>query len=135
MVAVWRQLLECSLIVPALINPCFWLLLSVLECGGQGRNRTADASLFRAALYQLSYLARICGTPSLECSYSSISSYFLFVVRDGFTIDQADLLLLVLALDVGDPFFHPFRRRDAFQEMIEELLHPHRIIFLRRTFA
>ena len=25
--------------------------------GGQGRNRTADASLFRAALYQLSYLA------------------------------------------------------------------------------
>jgi hypothetical protein len=28
-----------------------------LECGGQRRNRTADASLFRAALYQLSYLA------------------------------------------------------------------------------
>ncbi len=27
--------------------------------GGQGRNRTADASLFRAALYRLSYLARI----------------------------------------------------------------------------
>ena len=27
------------------------------ECGGQGRNRTADASLFRAALYRLSYLA------------------------------------------------------------------------------
>ena len=27
--------------------------------GGQGRNRTADASLFRAALYQLSYLARL----------------------------------------------------------------------------
>jgi hypothetical protein len=25
--------------------------------GGQRRNRTADASLFRAALYQLSYLA------------------------------------------------------------------------------
>ena len=34
-----------------------WLLVSALECGGQGRNRTADASLFRAALYQLSYLA------------------------------------------------------------------------------
>src|ERR1700683_1351844 len=33
-------------------------LLNALECGGQGRNRTADASLFRAALYQLSYLAR-----------------------------------------------------------------------------
>src|ERR1700683_223399 len=32
-------------------------LLNALECGGQGRNRTADASLFRAALYQLSYLA------------------------------------------------------------------------------
>src|SRR5271165_6676770 len=31
--------------------------VSILENGGQGRNRTADASLFRAALYQLSYLA------------------------------------------------------------------------------
>jgi hypothetical protein len=30
-----------------------------LEYGGQGRNRTADAGLFRAALYQLSYLAWI----------------------------------------------------------------------------
>ena len=30
---------------------------TVLKCGGQGRNRTADASLFRAALYRLSYLA------------------------------------------------------------------------------
>ena len=30
--------------------------------GGQGRNRTADASLFRAALYHLSYLA------NLECN-------------------------------------------------------------------
>ena len=29
----------------------------MIENGGQGRNRTADASLFRAALYQLSYLA------------------------------------------------------------------------------
>ena len=29
----------------------------LINCGGQGRNRTADASLFRAALYQLSYLA------------------------------------------------------------------------------
>ena len=36
--------------------PC--LRAGHLECGGQGRNRTADASLFRAALYQLSYLAR-----------------------------------------------------------------------------
>ena len=34
-----------------------WPLISALECGGQGRNRTADASLFRAALYRLSYLA------------------------------------------------------------------------------
>jgi hypothetical protein len=31
--------------------------LTLLDCGGQGRNRTADASLFRAALYRLSYLA------------------------------------------------------------------------------
>jgi hypothetical protein len=28
-----------------------------LRFGGQGRSRTADAGLFRAALYQLSYLA------------------------------------------------------------------------------
>ena len=28
------------------------MAISLLECGGQGRNRTADASLFRAALYQ-----------------------------------------------------------------------------------
>ena len=32
-------------------------MISLRKCGGQGRNRTADASLFRAALYQLSYLA------------------------------------------------------------------------------
>jgi hypothetical protein len=31
--------------------------------GGQGRNRTADASLFRAALYQLSYLATLVAAP------------------------------------------------------------------------
>src|SRR5215813_13336959 len=31
---------------------------NVMQYGGQGRNRTADASLFRAALYQLSYLAK-----------------------------------------------------------------------------
>ena len=48
---------ECSRIVPLTETRCFWLPLSSLECGGQGRNRTADASLFRAALYQLSYLA------------------------------------------------------------------------------
>jgi hypothetical protein len=29
--------------------------------GGQGRDRTADAGLFRAALYQLSYLAAWAG--------------------------------------------------------------------------
>ena len=31
--------------------------LVVAGNGGQGRDRTADAGLFRAALYQLSYLA------------------------------------------------------------------------------
>ena len=40
----------------------FWCFLrgktaKSLKNGGQGRNRTADASLFRAALYRLSYLA------------------------------------------------------------------------------
>ena len=34
-----------------------WSEATVTKDGGQGRNRTADASLFRAALYQLSYLA------------------------------------------------------------------------------
>jgi hypothetical protein len=33
--------------------------LKIYGSGGQGRNRTADAGLFRAALYQLSYLAWI----------------------------------------------------------------------------
>jgi hypothetical protein len=28
------------------------MVLSALESGGQGRNRTADASLFRAAIFQ-----------------------------------------------------------------------------------
>ena len=37
----------------------FLAIRKVIEInGGQGRNRTADAGLFRAALYQLSYLAR-----------------------------------------------------------------------------
>ena len=31
------------------------------DFGGQGRDRTADAGLFRAALYQLSYLANRVG--------------------------------------------------------------------------
>src|ERR1700694_4234913 len=35
----------------------FLLFPFALIGGGQGRNRTADAGLFRAALYQLSYLA------------------------------------------------------------------------------
>ena len=41
-------------------------ILAACKClknGGQGRNRTADASLFRAALYHLSYLA------NLDCNY------------------------------------------------------------------
>jgi hypothetical protein len=35
----------------------FHAAVTVRDYGGQGRNRTADASLFRAALYRLSYLA------------------------------------------------------------------------------
>ena len=48
----------------------FWLSLSCLKCGGQGRNRTADASLFRAALYQLSYLAILASQAVLASSAS-----------------------------------------------------------------
>jgi hypothetical protein len=41
-------------------------VMPVSDCkyGGQGRNRTADASLFRAALYHLSYLAISLGMPA-----------------------------------------------------------------------
>lgn len=41
------------------LNKCSVLAIAkfVENNGGQGRNRTADAGLFRAALYQLSYLA------------------------------------------------------------------------------
>src|SRR5690349_6764372 len=46
------------MLLPRLKAERFGRLMSCLESGGQGRNRTADASLFRAALYQLSYLAR-----------------------------------------------------------------------------
>jgi hypothetical protein len=39
--------------------PSFWAVAKLFGgSGGQGRNRTADAGLFRAALYQLSYLAK-----------------------------------------------------------------------------
>ncbi len=43
-----------------------------LDYGGQGRNRTADASLFRAALYRLSYLA--IGLRKLEFSKPEIGN-------------------------------------------------------------
>jgi hypothetical protein len=44
-----RRLADVRVFVRATETLCFWLLLSALEGGGQGRNRTADASLFRAA--------------------------------------------------------------------------------------
>ena len=48
-------------------------MLSDRKHGGQGRNRTADASLFRAALYQLSYLA---GDESFRSSLNFITRRF-----------------------------------------------------------
>src|SRR5215213_7001101 len=55
--------LRCLLIGPPLGRRFYTLCTCPvfgewLRNGGQGRNRTADAGLFRAALYQLSYLAR-----------------------------------------------------------------------------
>ena len=46
-------------LAPALAphSPRAQQIINLGICGGQGRNRTADASLFRAALYRLSYLA------------------------------------------------------------------------------
>ncbi len=50
----WLQLnSKCNQLQPNVEN----VVCKLLKNGGQGRNRTADASLFRAALYQLSYLA------------------------------------------------------------------------------
>ena len=43
--------------------------------GGQGRNRTADASLFRAALYQLSYLAKTLVITNAEASVGTIEDF------------------------------------------------------------
>ena len=45
----------------------------MFRSGGQGRNRTADASLFRAALYQLSYLAFVEGSRAGNPQYTSVS--------------------------------------------------------------
>src|SRR4029453_2871852 len=52
-----KRAFDVPVLFPRTLIMSLWLLLSRLESGGQGRNRTADASLFRAALYQLSYLA------------------------------------------------------------------------------
>jgi hypothetical protein len=55
--------------------------------GGQGRNRTADASLFRAALYRLSYLAVVpldhndCTIPICRVFYFAARFFFGFVKR------------------------------------------------------
>ena len=43
--------------LPTLVRAHPLTIYDLLIGGGQGRNRTADAGLFRAALYQLSYLA------------------------------------------------------------------------------
>ena len=42
---------RCTCIVRVTKTSTLWLPLSSLECGGQRRDRTADAGLFRAALY------------------------------------------------------------------------------------
>src|SRR5438477_9064016 len=55
------RIVECD---HAFAQFCGNATLEVVENGGQGRNRTADASLFRAALYHLSYLAT--GAPREE---------------------------------------------------------------------
>jgi hypothetical protein len=47
--------------------------------GGQGRNRTADASLFRAALYRLSYLANTGGLHT--CSFGGTGEDFVRTER------------------------------------------------------
>lgn len=52
-----RRALPYTLVVPQGKGECSRKTPSNGKRGGQGRNRTADASLFRAALYQLSYLA------------------------------------------------------------------------------
>ena len=56
-------IVECD---HAFAHFCGNATLEVVENGGQGRNRTADASLFRAALYHLSYLANLDCNDRLE---------------------------------------------------------------------
>ena len=68
----------------------------MIENGGQGRNRTADASLFRAALYQLSYLAGFAEARFLLILPVSL----LFVFRTRFAVNRVDLFLLLLAIQV-----------------------------------
>ena|SRR6266853_6227668 len=53
--------------------------VDVKNDGGQGRNRTADASLFRAALYQLSYLADTGGLHT--CSFGGTGEDFMRTER------------------------------------------------------
>jgi hypothetical protein len=76
--------------------------------GGQGRNRTADASLFRAALYQLSYLAR-------DKSNSNRRSDFL----------QFGELRTGLALDVSVQTVAMCVHRDDRRELVHAQV-PHR---------
>jgi hypothetical protein len=56
--SITRETLQCNYALMNRIGRCRnkRRILKSLN-GGQGRNRTADASLFRAALYRLSYLA------------------------------------------------------------------------------
>src|SRR5437868_11272153 len=60
-------------------------MLSLRKDGGQGRNRTADASLFRAALYQLSYLAMLTLKVDWICGQSRKNR----CVQDCFDYSQA----------------------------------------------
>src|ERR1039457_1386597 len=69
----FREPFECSLIAPWDEPQCSWSLLSCLECGGQGRNRTADASLFRADIREANALKTL-GT---ACSKTTISGDLL----------------------------------------------------------
>ncbi|SPP66865.1 hypothetical protein NITLEN_90120 [Nitrospira lenta] len=47
------------------VPPSLWRTISTsAECGAEGQNRTVDTSLFRAVLYQLSYLGMARGLTS-----------------------------------------------------------------------
>ena len=127
-----RERFECSRIVPATETVCFWLPLSALECGGQGRNRTADASLFRAALPRSD-----CSTPftctrdttSGRCDPHDPTKFWRVDILNV----RSDAERIFADAEHNAPFGLNFRRRHPDNLSGEEFLHSLTVIIARGT--